>query len=103
MLEGIGGRRSEGTTEDEMTGWNHWLDGHVPAMLEMQAPSLGQEDPLEEGTATHSSILAWIPSGCEGKLGVALESLHQKRRGILRFRPQLEMRPSSIAPIPVES
>ena len=28
MLEGIGGRRSEGTTEDEMTGWNHWLDGH---------------------------------------------------------------------------
>ena len=22
-------------------------------------PSLGQEDPLEEGTATHSSILAW--------------------------------------------
>ena len=22
-------------------------------------PSLGQEDPLEEGTATHSRILAW--------------------------------------------
>ena len=22
-------------------------------------PSLGQEDPLEEDTATHSSILAW--------------------------------------------
>ena len=22
-------------------------------------PSLGQEDPLEEGVATHSSILAW--------------------------------------------
>ena len=26
---------------------------------EMQVPSLGQEDPLQEGTATHSSILAW--------------------------------------------
>jgi len=26
---------------------------------EMQVPSLGQEDPLEEGVATHSSILAW--------------------------------------------
>ena len=26
---------------------------------EMQVPSLGQEDPLEEGMATHSSILAW--------------------------------------------
>ena len=25
----------------------------------MQVQSLGQEDPLEEGTATHSSILAW--------------------------------------------
>ena len=25
----------------------------------MQVLSLGQEDPLEEGTATHSSILAW--------------------------------------------
>ena len=28
-------------------------------MHEMWVPSLGQEDPLEEGMATHSSILAW--------------------------------------------
>ena len=26
---------------------------------EMQVPSLGQEDPLVKGMATHSSILAW--------------------------------------------
>ena len=26
---------------------------------EMQVQSLGQEDPLEEGIPTHSSILAW--------------------------------------------
>ena len=26
---------------------------------ETQVPSLGQEDPLEEETVTHSSILAW--------------------------------------------
>ena len=26
---------------------------------EIGVPSLGQEDPLEEGMATHSSILAW--------------------------------------------
>ena len=26
---------------------------------ETQVQSLGREDPLEEGTATHSSILAW--------------------------------------------
>ena len=29
-------------------------------MQEMQVQSLGQEDPLEEGMATHSGILAWI-------------------------------------------
>ena len=28
-------------------------------MEETQIRSLGQEDPLEEGMATHSSILAW--------------------------------------------
>ena len=29
------------------------------AMWETHVRSLGQEDPLEKGTATHSSILAW--------------------------------------------
>ena len=34
-----------------------------PAMWETWVQSLGQEDPLEEGMATHSSILAWrIPT-----------------------------------------
>ena len=32
---------------------------NLPAMQETQIRSLGQEDPLEEGMATHSSILAW--------------------------------------------
>ena len=32
---------------------------NLPAMLETLARSLGWEDPLEEGTATHFSILAW--------------------------------------------
>ena len=32
---------------------------HLPAMQETWVRSLGQEDPLEEGIATHSSILAW--------------------------------------------
>ena len=30
-----------------------------PAMQETRVRSLGWEDPLEEGMATHSSILAW--------------------------------------------
>ena len=34
-----------------------------PAMQETWVRSLGWEDPLEEGMATHSSILAWrIPT-----------------------------------------
>ena len=34
-----------------------------PVMQEALAQSLGWEDPLEEGMATHSSILAWrIPT-----------------------------------------
>ena len=32
----------------------------------MRIPSLGQEDPLEDGMATHSSILAWTISWTEG-------------------------------------
>ena len=31
----------------------------LPGKQETQVQSLGQEDPLEKGMATHSSILAW--------------------------------------------
>ena len=68
-------------------------------MQETWVQSLGWEDPLEEGMATYSSILAWknpqgqrslvgysprcrhpiFPSSCEGKLGFALESLQGRR------------------------
>ena len=32
---------------------------NLPAMQDTQVQSLGWEDPLEKGVATHSSILAW--------------------------------------------
>ena len=32
---------------------------NLPALQETRVQSLGWEDPLEEGLATHSSILAW--------------------------------------------
>jgi len=35
-----------------------WMVKNLPAMQDTQVRSLSQEDPLEEGTATHSSILA---------------------------------------------
>ena len=43
-----------------------WLQPHMaqtvknlPAMRETRVQSLGQEDSLEEGMATHPSVLAW--------------------------------------------
>ena len=38
-------------------------------MQETQVQSLGQEDPLEEEMATHSSILAWRITGTEEPAG----------------------------------
>ena len=32
---------------------------NLPEVQEMHVRSVGQEDPLEKGMATHSSILAW--------------------------------------------
>ena len=51
-----------------------------PAMQEMQetwAQALGQEDPLEEGVAAHSSILAWRIPWTEELVG--LQSMGSQR------------------------
>ena len=40
------------------TGLPQWLSKNLPAIQETQVQSVGQEDPLEEGMVTHSSILA---------------------------------------------
>ena len=37
----------------------------LPARWETQVPSLGREDLLERGIATHSSVSAWIISRTE--------------------------------------
>ena len=51
---------------------------HLPAK-EMQLRSLGQEDPLEEETATHASILAWRIPWTEEPGG--LQSMGSQRVG----------------------
>ena len=52
---------------------------NLPEMQETQVPSLGQEDPLEKGMATHSSILVWrIP--WTGETG-GLQSMGLQRVG----------------------
>ena len=38
---------------------------NLPAIKETQVKSLGREDPLEEGMATHYSALAWRIPGTE--------------------------------------
>ena len=52
---------------------------HLPAMQEMWLPSLGQEDPLEEGMAAHRSILAWRIPWTEEPGG--LQSMGSQRVG----------------------
>ena len=47
--------------------------------IEMQVQSLGQEDPLKEETATHSSILAWRIPWTEEPGG--LQSIESQRIG----------------------
>ena len=50
-----------------------------PAMQETGVQSLGQEDPLEEGMATHSSIFAGIIPWTEEPGG--LQSMGSQREG----------------------
>ena len=42
---------------------------NLPAMQETLVRFLGWEDPLENGTATHSSILAWRIHGLYSSWG----------------------------------
>ena len=42
---------------------------NLPAMWETQVQSLGWEDPLEKGKATHASILAWRITGTIQSMG----------------------------------
>ena len=45
---------------------------NLPAVWETWVQSLGWEDPLEEGMATHSSILAWRIPWTESLAGYVL-------------------------------
>ena len=52
---------------------------NLPAMQETQVQSLGLEDPLEKGMATHSIILAWRISWTEEP--GSLQSMGSQRVG----------------------
>ena len=61
-IPGWGRSPGEGTGYPFQYSWASLVTQMVknqPAMWETWVRSLGQEDPLEEGMATHSNILAW--------------------------------------------
>ena len=55
---------------------------NMPTMQEIQVPSLGQEDPLEKGMATDSSLLDWKIPWTEEPGG--LQSMRSQRAGHYR-------------------
>ena len=70
---------------------------NLPAVQEMQVRSLGQEDPLEEETATHSSVLAWKipwkekPGGLEGcRVGFGRATEHARNHLALTSVSQMK-------------
>ena len=48
-----------------------------PAVQETQVQSLGGEDPLDKGMATHSSVLAWRIPGTGEPGGLLSVGLHR--------------------------
>ena len=48
---------------------------NLPAVQETRVQSLGLEDPLEKGMATHSSILAWRISWTEEPGGATVHGV----------------------------
>ena len=62
LIPGLGKSPGEGIGYPLQYFWASLLAQMVknpPAMREIWVQSLGWEDPLEKGKATHSSILAW--------------------------------------------
>ena len=62
LIPGLGRSAREGIGYPLQYSWASLLaqlEKNPPAMQETWFPSLGWEDPLEKGKATHSSILAW--------------------------------------------
>ena len=49
-------------------------------MQETQVPSLGQEDPLEKGMATHSTVLPWRIPRTEEPGGLQYMESQSRRR-----------------------
>ena len=89
MIPGTGRLAGEGIGYPLQYSWASILAQLVknpPVMQETLARSLGWEEPLEKGKATHSSILAWrIPSTIQ-----SMESQSRTRLSGFHFNFQVE-------------
>ena len=82
LIPGLGRSSGEGIGYPLEYSWASLVAQLVknpPAMRETWVRSLGQKDPLEEGVATHSSILAWRIPWTEESGG--LQSMGSQRVG----------------------
>ena len=77
---------------------------NLPAMWEAWVPSLGWEDPLENGMAAHFSILAWRSMNCivhwiaKSQTGLSDFQFHFKLLDITREHVSVILSTSKIGP-----
>ena len=85
MIPGLGRFAGEGIGYPLQYSWVSLVAQLVnpPAMRETWVRSLGWEDPLEKGKATHSGILAWRILG--------LQRLHMTKQVSLFFRRTVQV------------
>ena len=90
LIPGSGSSPGEGIDYPLQYSWSSLMTQTIknpPAMQETWVRSLGWEDPLEEGMATHSSILAWkiprtwawqatVHTVAKGRTGLKKLSMH---------------------------
>ena len=80
LIPGLGRSAEEGIGYPLQYSWASLmaqLVKNLPAMQETWVRSVGWEDPLEKGKATHSSIPAWrIPRDCKESDTTEQLSLH---------------------------
>ena len=66
---------------------------NLPAMQETQLESLGLNDPLEKGTATQSSLLAWRIPRTEEPGGLQSAGLPRVRHDLVTKQPEVTVMP----------
>ena len=85
LIPRLGGSPGEGIGYPLQYSWAslaaQWVK-NPPAIQETCVQSLGQEDPLEESMATHSSILAWRISMNRGAWQATVHGVTKSQTGL---------------------